>query len=207
METTTMLDEKFDTNLNSLFRRRIDEVTGTLTEHYEMRDNLDPEGEWVACPSKAFTYLTMVGSASFSIRNVLLNLIGEAREVERAFAERDEWRNKYETSAINHGHDIAVIRNRLVEEAEKRDWCSEFDDIIEDVNRQLNVEMDPRERDFYLTVSFTVSGSASTSVRAASLDEAVEILKDSAEDYIEIDDAVIEAANYGGFEVDDIYQS
>jgi hypothetical protein len=207
METTTMFDAKFDTALSELFRRRIEETPEGPKEHYEMRTNLDPEGDWIACPSGALTYFTMVGNSGFSVRNVLLNFVGESRQLEKTFAELKEWQVLADKYRTQHYEDIAVIRDRLVAEAENRGWCSEFDDIIEEVNQKLHVEMERRESEYELVVSFSVSGSTTVRVTATSAEEAAAFVRDDADAFLDVDEIVVDAARYGGFDIDDIEQN
>jgi hypothetical protein len=177
METTTpLLDQTFNTDLNSLFRRRIDEVTGSLTEHYEMRLNLEPEGEWVQCPSSAVTYLTMVGSATFSVRDVLLNFISQCRKTDGAIADTDRMRLQFERAVSNHQHDLQTIGDRLIEESDDRGWCDEFDRIINDVNESLYGELPTRYQDFELTVDVVIPSSVKVTISARNEEEARNIV-------------------------------
>lgn len=56
---------------------------------------------------------------------------------------------------IKHEQDIERIGERLMQEASDRDWCREYDGVVDSLNRHLNVCLPVREQDF--TVTFTVS--------------------------------------------------
>ncbi|MGA1438005.1 MAG: hypothetical protein ACO35F_11055 [Ilumatobacteraceae bacterium] len=56
----------------------------------------------------------------------------------------------------NYSHDIEVIGNRLISEAEDRGWCDAYDDVIADLNSQLYMELPTRERTFTYRAKYTV---------------------------------------------------
>lgn len=68
-----------------------------------------------------------------------------------------------------HEQDIERIGRALIEQADSRDWCSEYDEIVKSLNRRLNVPLPTREKDY--TVTFTVT----VSVTAVGRDEAREM--------------------------------
>lgn len=86
-----------------------------------------------------------------------------------------------------HVRDINTLNNALLEEAENRDWCSEFDEFVEGVNGHLNIELDGRERDFDVTVEVTYRVVRTVSARTES--EAEDLATD---DYVELDSLVHE---------------
>jgi hypothetical protein len=193
METTTpLLDQKFNTDLNSLFRRRIDEVTGSLTEHYEMRLNLEPEGEWVECPSSAVTYLTTVGSANWPVRHLLLTFISECRKTDRVLADVDRMRTLRDTALANHEHDLETIGQRLIEESDERGWCDEFDRIIDDVNESLHGTLPLRVQEFDLIVDVVIPSSTTVTVKARNEQEAVDLVQSNPSEYINMEDFYID---------------
>lgn len=70
--------------------------------------------------------------------------------------------------------DVATIGEALLEEAESRGWCSEFDDFIESTNPKLYAEGLPRRvRDWEVTVMVEVA--VPVAVSAVSEEEAIEI--------------------------------
>lgn len=70
--------------------------------------------------------------------------------------------------------DIATIGEALLDEAESRGWCSEFDDFIESTNPKLFAEGLPRRaRDWEVTVMVEVA--VPVAVSAVSEEEAIEI--------------------------------
>lgn len=86
-----------------------------------------------------------------------------------------------------HRADIATIGERLQREAKDRSWCSEYDRAIEELNRDLHVELPPREREYTVTVTarvdITVSAVDEDAAREAArqIAENVESRVDSSE--------------------------
>lgn len=100
---------------------------------------------------------------------------------------------------------IAMIGDRLIQESNDRNWCSEFDEIIDDVNSALPdwLHLPTRERDY--TVSWTetyyITVSRSTTVTARTEEHACDLVSDmvgEADDY-EMRDAL----SYGNYEFSD----
>lgn len=70
--------------------------------------------------------------------------------------------------------DIATIGEALLDEAESRGWCSDFDDFIESTNPKLYADGLPRRvRDWEVTVMVEVA--VPVAVSAVSEEEAIEI--------------------------------
>lgn len=116
-----------------------------------------------------------------------------------------------------HENDIALIGERLQAEAEQRNWCSEYDDVVEGLNRSLTKPLPVRSRTYtgnvsgYIRIPFSVS--VSVEVDRGSEDDVAEAIQaefestyDSARSLqYDIDwyDAEIEDA----YEVDDVEQA
>lgn len=60
-------------------------------------------------------------------------------------------------SEENHQADVAKIGAALLEAAERRDWCSEYDDLVDAVNRQLHCELPTRVAEYTVTYTVTVT--------------------------------------------------
>jgi hypothetical protein len=80
----------------------------------------------------------------------------------------NDLRTRLDVSRRQHREDIATIGERLLSEAEDRDWCGEYDSIVEELNAALTVELPVRKRDYTVRVSVQVD----ISVTAADEDEA-----------------------------------
>lgn len=75
-----------------------------------------------------------------------------------------------------HRADIATIGDCLLSEAEDRQWCSDYDDIVEKLNANLYGDLPVRKRDYTVRVSVQVD----IDVSAANEDEARELAKEIA---------------------------
>lgn len=69
-----------------------------------------------------------------------------------------------------HEQDIERIGSRLNEEAESRGWCTEFDDIVRELNGRLHVELPLRTKTYEVTYDVTVT--VTVSVDATDEDDA-----------------------------------
>lgn len=79
-----------------------------------------------------------------------------------------------------HERDIRIIGEALIEEAEERDWCSQFDDFIEKVNNELSVELPLRqhEYDVEMLITQTRTQTVTVTVTARNTDEARRLVED-----------------------------
>jgi hypothetical protein len=88
-----------------------------------------------------------------------------------------------------HRADIERIGERLIEEAEQREWCGEYDAIVDDLNRSLQVELPRRMRQYRVTEQWVVT--VQTITEASDEDEAREYEFDS--------DQIAEAVSEGHY--------
>ena len=77
------------------------------------------------------------------------------------------------TAHRNHEADIKCIGDRLMAEAEEREWCNVYDEVISELNRRLHVELPVREREY--TVEVEVTGTLRVLVVATSESDAQDI--------------------------------
>lgn len=66
------------------------------------------------------------------------------RQLDVATETAQAWRSKYDRAVL----DIQRIGNALVEEAQRRDWCAEFDEWVEAINETLATKL-PNLREVY----------------------------------------------------------
>lgn len=85
-------------------------------------------------------------------------------------AEVDQLMSHLRSSRERHQRDITLIGTALMEEAERRDWCGEYDEVVEDLNHKLSVELPTRTREYTVTYTLTVT----VGVTAQNEDQAVE---------------------------------
>lgn len=75
----------------------------------------------------------------------------------------------------NLRHDIGVMERILTEEADVRDWCQEYDDILDRINDAVSAfQLTPRTRNFTVEVSGSINFSTTIQVEATNADDARE---------------------------------
>lgn len=83
----------------------------------------------------------------------------------------EDSRSDVRQAKANHEADIAHLSSALLDEAESRQWCSDFDEFVDTVNRKLHVELPTREREMTVRVAIYLD----VDVRARDEDAAIEI--------------------------------
>jgi hypothetical protein len=84
---------------------------------------------------------------SARLRGVYQQAVARLREEKDAAEER-------------HREDIAAIGSRLIDEATERGWCSQYDEVVDDLNRSLTVTLPDRMRTWRVDVEFRVSAKS-----------------------------------------------
>lgn len=74
------------------------------------------------------------------------------------------------TAKEYHEADIVTISERLIREAENREWCGEYDEIVRSLNGDLSVPLRKRYQEF--TVDMTVTVPLTWRARATDADDA-----------------------------------
>lgn len=82
-------------------------------------------------------------------------------------------------NALKHRRDINTLSNALNNEAIERNWCSEYQDFVRDVNQRLTIELEMPIREY--TVYFTATVSGSFTVEAESEEHAQRMADDMSE--------------------------
>ena len=99
----------------------------------------------------------------------------------------------------DYSSDIDLIGTMLVEEANSRGWCSEYDYFVDKFNSDSKVAtIDPREKEYDVTVDVTVTMTVPITicVTARSEEDAEQIVNDDASSYIH--DSTVESEVHGG---------
>lgn len=69
--------------------------------------------------------------------------------------------------------DIATINSVLLEEANDRDWCDEYDEVIGKINDRLGAaELSTRSRDYTVSITLSADVSVGAEVVVKATDEA-----------------------------------
>lgn len=171
-------------------------------ETYQMNDRINPEvseDRWNTCTRGTHTRFSAsadrmtIGKVIASFANIDYN--------------REEWVKRADEKAADARRAIEIIGERLLREAETHGWCSEFDDIIDDVNSSLPnwLQLPTREREYEVTWTETyyVTVNRSTTVTARNEEHACDLVGDmgmvgEADDY-----EMKTAVNCGNYEFSD----
>jgi hypothetical protein len=100
-------------------------------------------------------------------------------QVERLGRTVTDLRTELDAARRAHHDDIAAIGRALLREAEDRDWCQDYDQVIDELNQQLTVPLPERERAW--DVSFDVRVTVHLS-HARNADAARDLAADLASD-------------------------
>lgn len=144
-------------------------------ETYQMNDRINPEvseDRWNTCTRGTHTRFSAsadrmtIGKVIASFANIDYN--------------REEWVKRSNEKEADAYRAIQIIGDRLIQESEDRQWCSEFDEIIDDVNRALPgwLQLPVREREYEVswTETYTLTVHRSTTVTARNEEAACELV-------------------------------
>ena len=92
----------------------------------------------------------------------------QANALLRDLAEREQ------TARTRHQNDILVISHALLEEADDRGWCDEFDKFVKNVNKGLNIELTERIKEYRITKTYLVTVNTIVECTPAEIDAKME---------------------------------
>ena len=173
----------------------------TETGSTQLNNKVNPQmtdEEWVDIPNRAYNVLLNPDS-DLTVGKLTAHYALEAINTE-------EWVKKYDDIRTDAIRAINMIGERLITESNDRNWCGEFDEIIDDVNNALPMwlQLPTREREYEVrwTETYTVTVCRSTTVTARNEEQACEIAADA---YVgEGDDYEMrEAISCGNYEFSD----
>lgn len=130
---------------------------------------------------------------------------GLRAEVAAREAEVENLTHRLGLARRHHQEDITLIGEKLMYEAERRDWCSEYDDVVEGLNNGLHIELPTRSRDVDVnySVTLTVTLNRSTSVSVSGGDDACDVAHDQFDSY-EVESEVQRALENAYLSVDSV---
>lgn len=104
---------------------------------------------------------------------------------------------------LRHERDIYIIGDALIAAAEANNLCSEYDDVIDSINKDLKVKLPGREREWIVTVTGSIPFTRETTVYATSLEDAREVVRGDLQEKpkLDLDDLEVEMT---GMTFDDV---
>lgn len=149
----------------------------TETGATQLNNRINPQiadEEWVDIPNRVYQVI-LNPESNLTIGKLVAHYAQEAR-----FS--DAWRDKYDQAREEAMRAIAMIGERLIQESNDRNWCSEFDELIDSANGNLPgwLQLPIRERDYEVNWSetYTVTVHRSTTVTARNEEHACELVGD-----------------------------
>lgn len=112
-------------------------------------------------------------------------------------AEYNVWRDRYEKVKA----DFRIVSNALLKEAEERDWCSDYNKFVAEVNETLNImQLETLEKEYEVEVELTRTQTVTAYVRmtATSAEEAEQLTE-----HLSFDDIVAESVSEDDWDTDD----
>lgn len=184
--TVPVSNDTFICNVNTYLRQNPD------TNSWEINLRVDPSverDEWVPIgPHLHATLASDVPGTPMPTIGKMIHYLVAATRNEIA------WREKHDTIRQQAFDAINIIGERLIQESQDRAWCSEFDEIIEDVNGKLPGPflLPTRERDYEVswTETYTVTVHRSTVVTARNEEHACDLVEIGDADTYDVREAV-----------------
>ena len=191
-EITPIANDALIGDFSSYLRWNADENS------YQMHSKIDPrvegDGLWTNIPSSVYDAIHPEGGGKTLTVGQLINRLAHQESMHKAEVEAHK-KTKFEARNA-----MDVVGNRLIAESEQRNWCSEFDEIIDETNDLLPnwLELPTREREFNVTWTeeYSVTVRRHATVTAKNEEQAAEIAADWDEaDEYEMRDAL----SYGNY--------
>ncbi|MEU4244289.1 hypothetical protein [Actinoplanes sp. NPDC026619] len=96
--------------------------------------------------------ITATSAITIQREQQLRTELAAAREQAELLRQRAESaRLRAVTAEQRHHDDIALIGEKLIAEADDRDWCEVYDEFVDKLNINLHIELPLRERDYTVT--------------------------------------------------------
>lgn len=128
-------------------------------------------------------------------------------EPEPTVSEEDRLRARLREAEERHRTDIQMIGETLMREANRRNWCSEYDEIVDGINSRISVELPLRRREHEVVISgyVRVPFSYSMTVEAEDSDDAYEMASETWSDQVSAGDLLRNYTDSYDAEIEDDY--
>jgi hypothetical protein len=101
----------------------------------------------------------------------LATFVARIQELEARNRQLSEQMNRM---SMDWDNDMELISDRLIQESERRSWCSEYDSVVDDLNSELKRPLRDRTKDYTVTRTYTVT--VSTTITARNEDDAADMV-------------------------------
>jgi hypothetical protein len=124
-------------------------------------------------------------------------------ERDRLRAENAQVRQHFEEYRTKVASDCEILSKKLIDEANDRGWCEQYDQIVESLNSRFSVlaiEERITDHEIEVIVTGTVSVRRYVTVSAANFDAAVDAFNSDPDTYLDSDEALQEEISNSGFD-------
>lgn len=165
---------------------------------YQMHSKIDPrvegDGFWTNISSSVYDAIHPEGGGKTLTVGQLINRLAHQESMHQAEVEA------HKKTKVEARNGMDIVGNRLIAESEQRNWCSEYDGIIDETNDLLPhwLQLPTREREYNVTWTeeYSVTVRRHATITARNAEQAAEI----ASDWDEADSYEIgEAISYGNY--------
>lgn len=121
------------------------------------------------------------------------------RELDRA----NERVEEYAARAGKWERDFSRYATRILQEAVDRGWCEQYEGVMRDIQDDLEIaEIPEREQEFEVEIEMegTCRVTRTVTVTAKSLDDAIEMVNDDMDSYVNVEEALTEGARWNGWD-------
>jgi hypothetical protein len=84
---------------------------------------------------------------------------------------------RHTVAVSQHRSDIAAIGRRLLDEADDRGWCDQYDTVVDELNKVLTVALPTRERDHEVEIEVRVTVRVSAHGEQDAADKAGAVIR------------------------------
>ena len=164
---------------------------------WELNRQIDPHHsreEWATIPGEAVRICQAVTSNSITLGQLLRYMCEAYTKLVAAEAQVD--------MLSSHGAKMAeIIATRFWAEARDRNWCSEADDIVNEINLHMRNagipwSLEPREREYRIVAHETYEVTVEHTILVTASDEEAAIVRANDEDNLDDDEIIDQIRSY-----------
>lgn len=139
-----------------------------------------------------------------SLNTALQASLAEANELVAALrSERDHAQERLHDYSNKVAQDSQILSEKLIEEANRRNWCDEYDEIVDALNGLflvLSIDQRTREYEVEVVLSGTITARTTVIVTAGSREDAEQLIRDDVDAYTDVADTLINELQCGGLD-------
>lgn len=139
-----------------------------------------------------------------SLNTALQASLEEANELVATLrGDRDILRDRLRDYTNKVAQDMRVLSDKLIEEANRRNWCDEYDEIVDALNGLflvLSIDQRTREYEVEVVLSGTITACTTVIVTAGSREDAEQLVREDIDAYVDVSDVLTNELMNGGLD-------